>query len=445
VEHEEYAMKVSSVAAKDLDRVKELAEGFRTDRLSPRDYIDQLKARFEEREPHVKAFLPEKTDRFERLRREASALESRFRDPASRPPLYGIPFGVKDIFHVEGFPTCAGSRIPPEILHGPQATSVSILKSAGALVLGKTVTTEFAYRVPGPTRNPHRLDHTPGGSSSGSAAAVAAGLCPLALGTQTIGSVLRPASFCGVVGFKPSYGRISTDGVIPLAFSLDHVGFFTADVEGAGLVASVLCDGWNQRSQLSRPTLGMPEGPYLNKASAEGLGNFQRTCGKLSNAGFQIRSVHMFKDFESIIERHKTLEAAEAAQVHRVWFSAYSELYHDETVELITKGQKVPLHVLEACRAGREKLRQEIVEIMDQKGLSAFLAPAAVGPAPAGLQYTGDPVMNLPWTHAGLPAISLPSGMNPEGLPLGLQVIARWMDDEALLGWAQQIQGFIKS
>ena len=436
-------MELSSMAERNLDRLKELAEGFRTGRLSVRQYLGQLKTRFDEREPKVKAFLPEPTDRFERLRREFADLESQFQEANSRPLLYGIPIGVKDIFHVQGFPTRAGSKLPPEVLHGPEARSVTILKSAGALILGKTVTTEFAYRAPGPTRNPHRLDHTPGGSSSGSAAAVAAGLCPLALGTQTIGSTLRPASYCGIVGFKPSYGRISADGVIPLAFSLDHVGFFTADVEGALLVASVLCEGWNQESALSQPVFGVPEGPYLKKADREGLDHFRRTCSRLSEAGLQIRPIDMFEDFDDIILRHRTLMAAETAQVHREWFRVYSELYHEKTAELIRAGQSVDPTLLKACRAGREKLRGEIMRIMDQYGLSAFLAPAAVGPAPPGLENTGDPVMNLPWTHVGLPAISLPSGTTPEGLPIGLQVVGRWMDDEALLGWAHQIEGFI--
>jgi Asp-tRNA(Asn)/Glu-tRNA(Gln) amidotransferase A subunit family amidase len=437
-------MKSSSLAEKNPDRLKELAEGFRTGQLSVRDYLDRIEARFQEREPQVKAFLSEQPDRFDRLRQEASQLESQFPELDSRPPLYGIPFGVKDIFHVEGFPTRAGSKLPPEVLHGPEAKSVSILKSAGALFLGKTVTTEFAYRVPGPTQNPYRLDHTPGGSSSGSAAAVAAGLCPLALGTQTIGSLLRPASYCGVVGFKPSYGRIPADGVIPLAYSVDHVGFFTADIEGAVLVASVLCQGWDRGIEISHPIFGIPEGPYLEKASEEGLNHFRRTCDKLSQAGFDVRSVDMLKDFKDIIRRHKTLQAAEAAEAHREWFRTHPELYREKTAELIRKGQAVKPDILEICRASRENLRQEITRIMDQYGLSALLAPAAPGPAPSGLGETGDPVMNLPWSHAGPPAVNLPSGESSEGLPLGLQVIGRWMDDEGLLGLAQQIEGHVK-
>jgi Asp-tRNA(Asn)/Glu-tRNA(Gln) amidotransferase A subunit family amidase len=437
------AMGSSSVAEKRLDSLKDLAEGFRTGRISVRDYLDRLKTRFDQREHKVRAFVPEEPDRFDRLRQEAAALESRFQDPGSRPLLYGIPLGVKDIFRAEGFSTHAGSRLPPEVLHGPEAETVTILKSTGTLVLGKTVTTEFAYFAPGPTRNPHLLTHTPGGSSSGSAAAVAAGLCPLALGTQTVGSVLRPASYCGVVGFKPSYGRISTAGVIPLAPSLDHVGFFTGDVESAKLAASVLCKTWNQDTVVSHPVFGIPEGPYLKKTSEEGLRFFRRTCSRLNEAGFEIRSVEMLKDFDDIVRRNGLLMAAEVAQVHEEWFRAYSDRYQEQTAELIRKGEGVQPDILDDCRAGRGKLREEIMRIMNRNGLSALLAPASVGPAPHGLGSTGDPVMNLPWTHAGLPALSLPSGKTSEGLPIGLQVIGSWMNDEVLLDLAKHLEAAI--
>lgn len=428
---------------KKLDRLIDLAAGFRTGRLSVRDYLKQLKKRFNEREPYLKAFLADSSDRFERIGHELTLLECQFQEPDFRPSLYGIPFGVKDIFHVEGFLTHAGSQLPPEALGGTEAASVTTLKSAGALVLGKTVTTEFAYFAPGPTRNPHRLDHTPGGSSSGSAAAVAAGLCPLSLGTQTIGSILRPASFCGVVGFKPTYGRISMGGVIPLAPSVDHIGFFTTDVESAAIVASILCGGWNEGLTSPRPILGVPEGPYLNKTDEAAMTHFRWTCRSLSEAGLQIRSVEMFEDLEHIIQRHNTLVAAEAAQVHREWYGIYSSLYNERTAELIRKGQQVEPDVLQICRASREKLRGKIMTIMDKYGLSAWLAPAAVEAAPVGLEDTGDPVMNLSWTHAGLPAISLPSGVNSKGLPIGLQVVGRWMADEALIDLAQQIEQLI--
>lgn len=424
---------------KDPDRLIALSDGFRTGRLSVLRYVARLGDLFAKREPLVKAFVPESSDRFERFRREVVRLESRFPDPSSRPTLHGIPVGVKDLFHVDGFPTRAGSRLPPDLLRGSEAETVTILRSAGALVLGKTVTTEFAYFAPGPTCNPHNLEHTPGGSSSGSAAAVAAGLCPLALGTQTIGSVLRPASYCGVVGFKPSYGRIPLEGIIPLAPSVDTVGFFATDVEGTMLVASVLCQAWTGECELPSLAFGVPEGPYLEKASEEGSSHFRRTCDRLIDAGCGIQSIEMFSDFAEIMDRHNTLVAAEAAMVHREWFQDYSGSYHEKTAELIRKGQTVGSGLLKACRKGREKLRAEILDKMNGDGFSALLAPAAVGPAPRGLDSTGDPVMNLPWTYAGLPAVSLPSGLSREGLPMGLQVIGPWMGDEGLLKMARKM------
>lgn len=395
------------------------------------DRLDRLESLFREREPSLQAFLPEE-GRFERLRREADAL--------SEGPLYGMAVGVKDIFHVDGFPTRAGSRLSPEELRGPEAESVTRLKQAGALVLGKTVSTEFAYFAPGPTRNPHHPERTPGGSSSGSAAAVAAGLCPLALGTQTIGSILRPAAFCGVVGFKPSYGRISTEGVIPLAPSVDHVGFFTPDVETAVLAARVLIQDWAAPSVRRRPVLGIPEGPYLSRPSEEGQLHFHATCRRLAGAGFEIWSMPVMPDFEEIETRHRRLVAAEAAQVHEEWFRRFRTLYAPQTVDLIRRGQAVSAAELEQDRAGREKLREELTASMDAHAIDLWLSPPALGPAPRGLASTGDPIMNLPWTHAGMPTLGLPAGLNGEGLPMGLQITGRFGADEDLLAWGAEIE-----
>src|SRR5215208_1409047 len=202
-----------------------LIESLRSGELALPEYLAKLQAWFLEREPSVLAFVLEE-NRFERLQREAEALLSRFPDPENRSSLFGMVVGVKDNIHVDGFITRAGTRLPVAEIQGSEAESITKLKNAGALILGKTVTTEFAYFEPGPTRNPYNPEHTPGGSSSGSAAAVGAGLCPLALGTQTIGSVIRPAAYCGAVAFKATYDRVSRSGVIPLSPSLDHVGLF---------------------------------------------------------------------------------------------------------------------------------------------------------------------------------------------------------------------------
>ena len=219
------------------------AEALRSDRLNPVNYVENMCARIAKTDPILEAMLPE-PDRLERLRAEAIALAEKYPDPDNRPPLYGLLVAVKDIFHVSGFVTRAGTVVPPELFAGSEAEMVVKLKEAGALILGKSVTTEFAYFEPGPTRNPRNPDHTPGGSSSGSAAAVAAGYCALALGTQTIGSVTRPAAFCGIVGFKPTLDRLPTAGLIYFSRTIDHVGLFTQDVDGMALAAASLCRGW---------------------------------------------------------------------------------------------------------------------------------------------------------------------------------------------------------
>lgn len=404
------------------------------------DHLERCKARFERREPEVRAFLPEK-GRFERLEREARALAARFPDPRERPPLFGALVGVKDIFHVAGFATRAGSRLPPDALVGSEADCVGALKSAGALIMGKTVTTEFAYFAPGPTRNPHNLEHTPGGSSSGSAAAVAAGFCDLALGTQTIGSIVRPAAFCGVVGLKPSYARVSRKGVIPLAPALDHVGWFAPSVPAAAQAARVLFADWRVLdAPEGKPVLGVPEGSYLEQAGAEGLAHFRAVCQHLAERGYRLLQVPAMPDFPAIRARHELLLAFEASCIHAAWYAAHADLYAPQTAELIRRGQAVSTSDLARAREGRAQLREDLTALMSAAGVDLWISPSAPGPAPRGLSSTGDPVMNLPWTQAGMPALNLPAGVNAAGLPLGLQVTGRWYADETLLAWAQELE-----
>jgi len=408
------------------------------------DYLDELEAHFAVREPEVQAFVPE-DGRFARLRREAEQLLAAYPEPEERPLLFGLPVGVKDIFHAAGFTTRAGCQLPPALLQGEEGPVVSRLRAAGALILGKTITTEFAYFAPGPTRNPHNPAHTPGGSSSGSAAAVGAGLCLLALGTQTIGSINRPAAYCGVVGYKPSHERLSRGGVIPLSPSCDHVGFFTLDVDGAALAAQVLLGDWQETAVARPPVFGIPQGPYLERASAEGLAHFQVTCQRLTTAGYTVKSVPAMPDFADIYARHNQIVAAEAAQIHAGWYGDYAALYHPKTAELIERGQTVTAEQLATALHGRQELRAELYRLMDQEGIDLWLSPPAVGAAPAGLDSTGDPVMNLPWTHSGLPTLSLPAGMNAAGLPLGLQLAGRYGEDERLFAWAAQIAKVIRA
>ncbi len=424
----------------------QIIETLRSNQMTLPEYLSQVEARFIAREPSVLAFIPEQ-DRFTRLRQEADALLTRHPDLVRRPPLYGMLVGVKDIFHADGFITQAGSRLPPEGLQGKEAASVTRLKDKGALIAGKTVTTEFAYFTPGPTRNPHNLNHTPGGSSSGSAAAVAAGMCSVALGTQTIGSIIRPAAFCGVVGFKPTYERISRDGVIPLSPSLDHVGFFTPDVEMANKVASILLENWSigelrLESAKRKPILGIPEGPYLACASDYALACFNDLILLLTQAGCDIRRVNVMDDFQEIRNRHDAIMSFEAAQVHAEWFKKYEILYSPKFSDLIRRGQSVSN--LQSLLDQRNQFRASITQTMNENQIDLWICPPAIGPAPKGLDSTGDPVMCLPWTQIGFPAINIPTAKNEEGLPMGLQLVGKWDADETLLAWAGDIEKLVR-
>lgn len=405
--------------------------------------LDEFESLYKQKEPRVHAFIPE-ADRFKRLCSEALTLQREYPNSDKRPPLYGLLLGVKDIFHVNGFPTRAGSYLPGRELKGKEAASVTKLKKAGMLVAGKTVTTEFAYFAPGPTRNPHNTQHTPGGSSSGSAAAVAAGLVDLALGTQTIGSVIRPASFCGVVGFKPSRGRIPADGVIPLAPSLDHVGFFSHHVELIAQALSVLLAEWKPISPaFAKPYLAIPTGEYLDHADREMRARFEKTIERLKAARYKVRELNPFRDFSSVVERHNLILAAQAAQVHAAWFSDYRHLYHRKTTELIEKGRKIPYALLAQALLEVRQFSLDLRTLMDIHGIDAWISPGAKGTAPRGLASTGDPVMNLPWTQAGFPTLGLPCGENADGLPLGLQITADFHRDEELLAWGEDIEKVI--
>lgn len=415
------------------------AKALQSGQLDLQDYLDLLEKRIDEREPGVKAFLEEE-GRFTRLREQAQTLLKQYPEPDNRPALFGVPVGVKDIFAVRGFETRAGSQLPAKEFRSHEAESIRRLKDTGALILGKTISAEFAYIAPGVTCNPHNEGHTPGGSSSGSAAAVGAGMCALSLGTQTVGSVNRPAAYCGVVGFKPSYERISRVGVVPVSESLDHVGFFASDVPSAELAASVLLRDWKSNPVDHQPVLAVPEGPYLERASVEGCNSFEDTCEKLIAAGYEVKRISVMPDFDDIIKRHMTIMAAEAARTHVSWFGRYGHLYHEKTTALIHQGMDISGLDLKRAIPSRETLRRELMDAMSKANIDLWIAPAATGTAPKGLESTGDSTMNLPWTHCGLPSLNLPSGKDENGLPYGLQLVGKWHEDESLLAHATGIE-----
>ena len=396
-------------------------------------YIEDCCKRIDEWDEDILAMLPE-ANRLQRLLDDAEGLAR----SGEIPPLFGTLVAVKDIFHVEGFETRAGSGVPPEVLTGTEGGCIKALREAGALVLGKSVTTEFACFKPGPTRNPRDLDFTPGGSSSGSAAAVAAGYCPLALGSQTIGSVIRPAAFCGIVGFKPSYARIDISGFVHCSPSVDTIGMFTQDVAGMEMAAAVLCSGWRDSVAMSeKPTLGIPVGPYLDQTEPRARADFGAQVQALRGVGYNVVEVRMFDDIADIDDRHRNMMKGEMAEVHAPWFDKYASTYDAGTRVLVEEGRALSQSEIDAGRMGRIELREEVESLMQAEGVDLLACPAATGAALKGLGSTGDPCMNLPWTHTGMPVIALPAGCaSDSGMPLGIQFIAPFHCDEELLVWA---------
>jgi Asp-tRNA(Asn)/Glu-tRNA(Gln) amidotransferase A subunit family amidase len=394
--------------------------------------------RIERADPGIRAFVPE-PGRRARLLAAAADLQARSAGAARQPALYGLVAGIKDVIRVDGLPTRAGSGVPAEVLGGPQAAVVSRLVADGALVAGKTVTAEFAVIAPGPTRNPRAPGHTPGGSSSGSAAAVAAGMVPLALGTQTIASVIRPAAYCGVAGFRPTYGRVPADGVIAYAPSLDTVGWFAPAVAGLARAAAVLCADWRPRAAGRAPVLAIPAGPYLEAASATALEQFAAHVTRLRAAGIAVRDEQAPGDFGEIMRALYVITRYELARGHARWYASHPDGYRPPTVAMIEAGQAIGAGEYAAAVRFQASFAARVAAEMAAHGIDAWITPAATGPAPAGLASPGDPVMSVPWSLAGLPAVSVPAG-RAGALPLGLQCAGRPHADEQLLADAELVE-----
>ena len=401
--------------------------------------INRCCENIEQGESEVHAFVEGTLD-IDRIIDEAADLLRDFPDAAARPPLFGILVGVKDIVHVDGYPTACGSRLPVEELAGPEAPLVTRLKQAGALVAGKTVTAEFAHTDPGPTRNPVNLEHTPGGSSSGSAAGVAAGFFDLALGSQTGGSTIRPAAYCGIIGFKPSFGRVSAEGFYPYSQSMDHVGLFAQDLDIIERTMPVSVDDWRSDAICAEPRFAVPQGPYLEIASETARQHFIDVVEFLRQYGLRIARHDVLDDIERQNQDLDRLVDAEAYRVHVNLLERYSDLYSPFMCEAMELGREVSDTELEALRAAARHKQEEMRHLMRDLEVDFWLAPAAPDVAPHGLESTGNHHMNSIWTYTGLPAITLPSGFNHAGLPFGLQIVGRYGQDEELIATARSLQ-----
>jgi Asp-tRNA(Asn)/Glu-tRNA(Gln) amidotransferase A subunit family amidase len=394
-------------------------------------------ARIDEREPQVQAFV---------VRNDAAALAAAkaLDDGPWRGVLHGLPLGVKDLFDTQDLPSAYGSPIYAGHRGAADAAVVALCRSAGVIVAGKTVTTEFATFRPGPTRNPADPTRTPGGSSSGSAAAVADLMLPLALGTQTAGSIVRPAAFCGVVGFKPSYGRVPRAGMKLLAESLDTIGGFGRSVEDVALLASVLCADETLATppRPGTPRVGCFIGPDQGALAPETHALWKRAVARLIRCGAGAQPVMFPPWFRALAALQNDLMAREAA-LSLAWESARHESQiSPELRGMLADGTSINgtghVQLLSAMAAARRR----VAELFQHHDV--LLAPSAAGEAPDAASGTGNPLWCRAWTLLGLPCLHLPLGPGPHGLPLGLQLVGAPMADLELLHVAQLLHPILR-
>jgi len=418
--------------------------------LTSEELVQACLERIRQTEPAVQAwqFLDE-----EHALMQARAADERRRSGEAVGALNGIPVGIKDIIDTGDMPTENGTVVHKGRTPRHDAAVVAKLRAAGAVILGKTVTTECAYFNPGKTRNPHNPEHTPGGSSSGSAAAVAAGMVPLALGSQTAGSVIRPAAFCGVFGFKPSHGLIPRTGVLQLSRTLDHIGLFSRNIDDLALVAEQLV-GYDEGDPDTRPraaipfraiaaeeppippTLAFVKTPRWESADADTKEAYAELIEAL---GDRVEEVELFPSAADIWDIQKTIMEAEmAANLEPLWRSGKDQL-SERLRGLIDRGCET--RAIDYQRALRRlpAMRESFDELFMER-YDAILTPPALGTAPKGLAATGDPVFCIPWTVLGLPAVTLPLMQGANGLPLGVQLVGRRNFDARLLRTARWLE-----
>ena len=348
--------------------------------------------------------------------------------------LHGIPLGVKDIVDVAGFPTRAGSPLRPDQPVPSDAPLVARLREAGAIVLGKTVTTEFAYVDPPPTRNPwdRRLRRTPGGSSSGSAVSVALGMCLGAIGSQTGGSLIRPASYCGVAACKPSFGRLPLEGVVPLAYHLDHAGLIARSAADCEYLLRRLIDLGDEPAVADvPPRLGLVERFFLDEADQSVRRATRGALERLAARGARIEVVGLPPGFDEVGRMHRRIMAVEAAGLHRESFLAQREAFGPKLAALVDEGLAVSEADYAAALAHQRAFRQGIGDWLARA--DAMVMPATDTTAPASLDTTGDAKFQLPWSYAGVPAVCIPCGLAPDGMPAGLQFISPHGAEASLL------------
>ena len=418
-----------------MGRATEAAAAISAGALSPVDLVEESLEQIGRLDETIQAWV---TVASEEARR--TALQRSREAPRGR--LHGLPVGIKDIFDVAGLPTQAGAPPFAHRVPGTDAAVVARLKEAGAIVMGKTATTQFAFADPAPTRNPRNLEHTPGGSSSGSAAAVAAGMTPLALGSQTVGSTLRPAAFCGIVGLKPTYDLLSTEGAIPLAWSLDHPGILASDVADAWLMFNAVT-GADAPAGPGEPerqrSIGLLDWDYEEQPSDEVAGHVAAVAGLLEKEGAAVEAVAAPANLSAGLAAGFLIIRSEAAAYHRSLYAGHLEEYGPRIREMLREGLTIRAADYVMAQRARAQLREEL-DVLFAK-FDALLLPVAATPAPHGLASTGTPNSFCGMaSFTGLPSIAVPSGVSAGGLPLGVQLVGGPWQEEKLLDTAAWVE-----
>ena len=373
-------------------------------------------------------------------------------------PIHGVPVGLKDIFYTAGMLTACGSRVYADFVPDFDATSVSNIKAAGGIILGKAVTTEFATSDPSPTHNPWNLEHTPGGSSSGSSAAVAARMVPAALGSQTGGSTCRPAAYNGIVGLKPTYGRISRYGVVPVSWSLDHVGILTRTVADAALMLTVLSgEDENDPGSLCQPVpdfgalmaeydrpprIGLVRQYYQDYATAEIWAHTEEVADQLAEAGAEVEEIALPDSFAQVHSLQRIVMNVDCAGFHEANHRARAADYGPRIRAGIEMGRIIPTTTYLKAQRLRRQFRTDMNDMASR--VDVVMTPATPAPAPRDLNTTGDAAFQSPWTAAGLPTVVVPTGLSELGMPMAVQFGGPWAEEGRVLGaaqWCERVAG----
>lgn len=422
--------------------LRELAEDLASEATTPSAVVEDALERIHAAEPDISAWVHVDAAGARSAARHLEASDD-LGTTGSRGLLWGIPVGVKDLIDVEGLATACGSTLRGREPALNDADCVQLLREAGAVLMGKTVTTEFGYFAPGPTRNPANTAHTPGGSSSGSAAAVAAGTIPLALGTQTAGSLTRPASFCGVAGFVAPTGQFSMAGITGLSHSLDSLGFLARTVADLRFAWAALLGGSVESADDDgAPRLLLWDGSELGEVSTEMSAAVELAATAIGREGAECVEWSDPTVVQQLAAAHGTVMAFEAARERLAELNQLESL-SVPLAELLTAGAETPEHDYEVAREAIAAGKRKVLAMLEP--FDAILGPAALGAAPAGIEATGSPVLSRPWQALGLPVVTIPGFRDSQGMPLGLQLIGFPGREHRLFSIAEQIERAVAS